>query len=147
MIKARLFHSGNVKTKEETRFLTFSRFSWEQPWWIHSCNERMKNERQRSFRSRIEQQENSFSGLAKPERIVNRDILISTVHYPPFPRFEISSWNFFLFFFRSISSFRDFNLLSRKYLRRNWNRFLNRFLKVKMKRKKIMKFCYPNDKS
>lgn len=36
MIKARLFHSGNVKTKEETRFLTFSRFSWEQPWWIHA---------------------------------------------------------------------------------------------------------------
>lgn len=35
-IKARLFHSGNVKTKEETRFLTFSRFSWEQPWWIHA---------------------------------------------------------------------------------------------------------------
>lgn len=73
-----------LKREEETRFLTFSRFSWEQPWWIHRCNERMKNERQRSFvrfAHRIE--ENSFSGLAKPERIVNRDILISTVHYPP----------------------------------------------------------------
>lgn len=63
------------------------------------CNERMKNERQRSFRARIEQEENSFSGLAKPERIVNRDILISTVHYPPFPvsRYRLGIFLFFPF--------------------------------------------------
>lgn len=55
----------------------------------------------RSFRARIEQEENSFSGLAKPERIVNRDILISTVHYPPFP---VSRYRLGIFLF--FSSFR-----------------------------------------
>lgn len=46
----------NVKTAEETRFSRFQDFlgNTGSAAWIHPCNERMKNERQRSSGGRIE---------------------------------------------------------------------------------------------